>query len=333
VIRQIEGNAMRTVHNRLTAARTAGVWVAALLGLCLPALATSYQVTFNLTAPLQNVFVYGDEFNGHVYAWDLFPARLGSVPVGTTTFALGSHNLVAWSVIATSGTAGVATGINDSLPALPTNQPFETVFPGYPQSVVYGNIAALNPGGAYNVQPAYYLFDFALTNEDTLKTDFPTGSLHMFVFSNGVNVGTATFSIAVDSACCAPDGSCTMTSQAACNGTWTSGAVCVPNPCPQPTGACCTGAHCSVGTQAACAGIYQGDGSACGPAGNPTTCCMANFDGVNGIAVQDIFAFLGAWFAQAGQTGPGLSADCNHDSIVNVSDIFAYLGAWFAGCA
>jgi hypothetical protein len=34
--------------------------------------------------------------------------------------------------------------------------------------------------------------------------------------------------------CCAPDGSCTATTQANCSTTWTQGSVCTPNPCPQP---------------------------------------------------------------------------------------------------
>ncbi len=34
--------------------------------------------------------------------------------------------------------------------------------------------------------------------------------------------------------CCAPAGTCTITAQAACVGTWTSSGVCSPNPCPQP---------------------------------------------------------------------------------------------------
>jgi hypothetical protein len=39
--------------------------------------------------------------------------------------------------------------------------------------------------------------------------------------------------------CCAPDGSCAVTLQAACTGAWTMFGVCVPNACPQPTGSCC----------------------------------------------------------------------------------------------
>jgi hypothetical protein len=38
--------------------------------------------------------------------------------------------------------------------------------------------------------------------------------------------------------CCALDGTCTVTTQAACSGTWTQGGNCTPSPCPAlpPTG-------------------------------------------------------------------------------------------------
>jgi hypothetical protein len=90
-------------------------------------------------------------------------------------------------------------------------------------------------------------------------------------------------------------------------------------------GACCNGTACSIASQAACTGVYQGDSTACGPTGNPTTCCRANFNGVNGITIQDIFDFLNAWFAgdpRADINGGGLA----------VSDIFDFLNAWFAAC-
>ena len=35
-------------------------------------------------------------------------------------------------------------------------------------------------------------------------------------------------------ACCAPTGTCTVTTQPACSGTWTATGVCDPNPCQQP---------------------------------------------------------------------------------------------------
>jgi hypothetical protein len=92
------------------------------------------------------------------------------------------------------------------------------------------------------------------------------------------------------------------------------------------SGACCTGTSCSSSTQAACTGTYQGDGSACGPMGNPTTCCPANFNGAGGVTVQDIFDFLAAYFSG------DLRADFNQAGGVSVQDIFDYLAAYFAGC-
>jgi hypothetical protein len=91
-------------------------------------------------------------------------------------------------------------------------------------------------------------------------------------------------------------------------------------------GACCNGTTCTVGLSTACGGAYQGDGTACGPVGNPTTCCPANYDGVNGLQVADIFACLNSWFA--GET----RADFDHLNGLQVADIFAFLNAWFAGC-
>lgn len=54
--------------------------------------------------------------------------------------------------------------------------------------------------------------------------------------------------------------------------------------------------------------------------------CPADFDCSNGVAVDDIFAFLNAWFAQLPQ------ADFNGVNGVEVADIFDFLAAWFAGC-
>ena len=91
-------------------------------------------------------------------------------------------------------------------------------------------------------------------------------------------------------------------------------------------GACCTGSHCSTTTLSTCPGTYLGLNTTCGPANNPTTCCPANFNAVNGLNVQDIFDFLTAWFA-------GMpAADFNHVNGLSVQDIFDFLGAWFAGC-
>jgi hypothetical protein len=143
--------------------------------------------------------------------------------------------------------------------------------------------------------------------------------------------GTACASVSCpqpSGACCLPDGSCTTTTSATtCVGAFQGSATaCATAVCPQPTGACCTGTTCSTSTLAACTGAFQGASTICGPAGNPTTCCPANFDGINGLQVADIFAFLNAWFAG--------DPAANFDGVpgLQVADIFSFLNAWFAGC-
>ncbi len=54
--------------------------------------------------------------------------------------------------------------------------------------------------------------------------------------------------------------------------------------------------------------------------------CPADFNGVNGVTVQDIFDFLTAWLAG------NSSADFNGVNGVTVQDIFDFLTAWLAGC-
>jgi hypothetical protein len=85
--------------------------------------------------------------------------------------------------------------------------------------------------------------------------------------------------------CCLTDGTCDVTIQPECRGTWTWAIshFCDPNPCPQPTGACCnqTTGTCSVMTQAACQLSWMGPDVPCNtvtcqvtaPAGS---CCLSN---------------------------------------------------------
>jgi hypothetical protein len=54
--------------------------------------------------------------------------------------------------------------------------------------------------------------------------------------------------------------------------------------------------------------------------------CAADFNGVNGVTVQDIFDFLTAWLAGSP------SANFNGVNGVTVQDIFDFLTAWLAGC-
>jgi hypothetical protein len=54
--------------------------------------------------------------------------------------------------------------------------------------------------------------------------------------------------------------------------------------------------------------------------------CVADFNGVGGVTVQDIFDFLNAWFAVDPR------ADFNGTGGITAQDIFDYLNAWFAAC-
>ncbi len=63
----------------------------------------------------------------------------------------------------------------------------------------------------------------------------------------------------------------------------------------------------------------------CPPAPEPEP-CIADFNGVNGATVQDIFDFLTAWL------GGDESADVNHVNGVSVQDLFDFLTAWIHGC-
>lgn len=55
-------------------------------------------------------------------------------------------------------------------------------------------------------------------------------------------------------------------------------------------------------------------------------CVSADFDHSGVITIDDLFAYLGVWFA----SGPG--ADYNANGTVEVQDIFDYLAAWFINC-
>ncbi|MBX3407657.1 MAG: hypothetical protein KF869_12935 [Phycisphaeraceae bacterium] len=59
--------------------------------------------------------------------------------------------------------------------------------------------------------------------------------------------------------------------------------------------------------------------------GCPPVPCAADFDGENGVEVNDIFAFLAGWFA--GEPGA-----YDFGGTPGVPAIFAFLSAWFAGC-
>lgn len=104
-------------------------------------------------------------------------------------------------------------------------------------------------------------------------------------------------------ACCALDGTCTLSGEVACTGTWSGpNTTCSPNPCPQTgSGACCliTG-ECYIDTEANCilisSNTYEGDGTICSPNPCPqppaTGACCAS-DGTCTITIQG--ACVGTW--------------------------------------
>lgn len=59
---------------------------------------------------------------------------------------------------------------------------------------------------------------------------------------------------------------------------------------------------------------------------NPPAPCPADFNGSGGVTVDDLFGFMGAWFA--GDT----AADFNGAGGVTVDDLFGYMESWFTGC-
>lgn len=64
--------------------------------------------------------------------------------------------------------------------------------------------------------------------------------------------------------------------------------------------------------------------------------CPADFDGVGGVTIDDLFLYLNAYFIGCtGQPGPpcfGRSADINGIGGVTIDDLFLYLNLYFVGC-
>jgi hypothetical protein len=147
------------------------------------------------------------------------------------------------------------------------------------------------------------------------------------------------FNFVVDPGACCTAGVCSITADAA---TCTSGGgsyrgtgtTCSPDPC---SGICCRGSTCNATvSQADCTAtapvgalFAPSSTGACNTANSTTTpCCYADFNKIGGITVNDIFDFLGAWFAGspfANVGGDGTSGP------LNVQNIFDFLNAWFAG--
>ena len=100
-------------------------------------------------------------------------------------------------------------------------------------------------------------------------------------------------------ACCSPlTGVCFVTTGGVCTSLGMefrpTMAACLVTTCPLPQqGACCLGSVCQVTPTGGCSQRFLGVGSVC----HPLVCCPANFDADSNLNVQDIFAFIAAWFA------------------------------------
>jgi hypothetical protein len=138
---------------------------------------------------------------------------------------------------------------------------------------------------------------------------------------------------------CCTGTTCVVAGATDCTAAGTSfiaGGTCSPNSC-APAGVCCRGATCNstITSAGACtasgaAGAFFATGTGTcnsGPVSN-SPCCYANYNKVNGITVQDIFDFLGDWFAGnpfANTGGTGAAGS------LNVQNIFDFLSDWFNG--
>jgi hypothetical protein len=153
----------------------------------------------------------------------------------------------------------------------------------------------------------------------------------------GIGVACSPLNCIRNEGACCVDTSCTVACQTICadsGGTYQGdGTTCSPvDPCvPNPTGACCRGTTCAAEIATACTGAnstFAGAGTICNTfAGNRTSpCCLADYNHVGGVTVQDIFDFLGGYFTQ------NPLADINGVGGVTVQDIFDYLSVYFGGC-
>jgi hypothetical protein len=58
----------------------------------------------------------------------------------------------------------------------------------------------------------------------------------------------------------------------------------------------------------------------------PVVVCTADFNGISGVGVQDLFLFLELFFREDPR------ADVNELGGISVQDIFDFLAAYFSGC-
>ncbi len=160
-----------------------------------------------------------------------------------------------------------------------------------------------------------------------------------------VTINPGTCATVATGACCFGTTTCVLMSSAQCDaaaGTYSGNStVCNPSPCGgAPAGVCCRGATCTttILSSAACSATLisgQMAGAAYPTATNCNAgaisnapCCYADYNKAGGITVNDIFDFLGDWFAGSPYANTGGTGAAGPLSVQN---IFDFLGNWFAG--
>ena len=107
------------------------------------------------------------------------------------------------------------------------------------------------------------------------------------------------------------------------------------------SGLCCRGSTCNstLDTPAACFGSLSPDsgigvqfassGFGCNQTGiHSTPCCHADFNKINGVSVDDLFAYLAKWF----ENSPFCDVNGNGSGAPTIDDLFMFLNAYFVGC-
>jgi hypothetical protein len=133
-------------------------------------------------------------------------------------------------------------------------------------------------------------------------------------------------------ACCAPDGSCTLTLIGDCLGqyhSWRDHAqTCEVAACSSPGGACCrVGAWCDFGSEAACtafgSGSWRGPGTSCNIQNCARECpCDWTANGV--LYIEDLFNFSSDFAAGF--------ADFNNDGRTNDDDFSQFVDCFLHSC-
>ncbi len=228
----------------------------------------------------------------------------------TTTLSAGTHTLKWQYTKDGSGSSGADTAWIDDL-----------TLTG--DSTSWTDIIALTPVGATSTPWTPSVV--SSTNKVRARTYFGGSSYSSWDESD------ATFSVVAAGACCATNGSCTVTTQALCTGTYQGdGTTCTPNPCPQPQGACCAAnGSCTITTQALCTGTYQGNNTTCTPNPCPPPAgCAGDVNCDGSITFADIDLFVQALGGESAwtHTCPWINADCNGDHNVTFADIDPFVG-------